>query len=119
MREMGERGKGDVLKSSSEFRWMDTSFADTFFGANSVDSCFCERLGSSPLVLLISLHVLLLFPSHHDFLHTSCYHALLCAYARPHDIVSYAFIFNVTFSCISLLCITVILSVAVSYRIRI
>lgn len=49
---------------------------------------------------------------------------LLCAYARFHDIISYAFIFNVAFSCIEfssfffVLCITV-LSVAVSYRIRI
>jgi len=64
-----------------------------------------------------------LFLSHHDFLHTSCYHALLCAYARLHDIISYAFIFNVVVSCIEtvsfVLCITVVLSVAVSYRIRI
>jgi hypothetical protein len=86
-----------------------------------MDSCFCELFGMSP-----ALTFYFLFLSHHDFLHTSCYHALLCAYARLHDIISYAFIFNVV-SCIEtvffsfsfVLCITVVLSVAVSYRIRI
>jgi hypothetical protein len=60
-----------------------------------MDSCFCELFGMSP-----ALTFYFLFLSHHDFLHTSCYHALLCAYARLHDIISYAFIFNVVVSCI-------------------
>lgn len=93
MRAMGERGKGDGLRSSSKFHQNGYQFQrHFFFDANPMDSCFCERLGMArcSLVLLTFLYV---FSSRHD-LHTSCYHALLCAYARLHDIISYAFVSN-------------------------
>jgi len=93
MRAMGERGKGDDLRSLSKFHQNGYQFRRRFFfDANPMDSCICERLGMArcSLVLLTFLYV---FSSRHD-LHTSCYHALLCAYARLHDIISYAFVSN-------------------------
>lgn len=62
MEAMGERGKGDGLRSSSEFCLDGYQFwRRFFFGAYRMDLCFCKRFGMahSPLVPLTSLHVLL------------------------------------------------------------
>lgn len=104
MRAMGERGRGDGLRSLSEFssEWMDTGFGDAFILGVDHRTRFCERLcmvfSRSTRTCLCLYHLpftsyLLpfLFSSRHVMISSipSCYHALFCAAIMPVFMISY------------------------------